>query len=302
MVINKDELIKSPLNYTGGKFKLLPQILPLFPDNINTFIDLFAGGLDVSLNVKANKIIANDIVSEVMELMEYLINNKYEDIIKEVTSIIREYNLSETNINGYAYYNTTSNKGVGNFNKKSYLKLRDKYNKGRRNPMFFYTMIIFSFNNMIRFNNEHNFNVAVNKRDFNNNLRMKLKKMLDKNIKNIRFFNRSFEDLKIDTLNSNDFVYADPPYLITTANYNENDGWNEELEYKLLDKLNYLNKKGIKFALSNVLEHKGKSNDILKEWSKTYNIHYLNHNYGNCNYQTKDKSKNSSVEVLITNY
>ena len=27
----KDEIIQSPLNYTGGKFKLLPQILPLFP-------------------------------------------------------------------------------------------------------------------------------------------------------------------------------------------------------------------------------------------------------------------------------
>ena len=30
------ELIKSCWNYTGGKYKLLPQILPLFPDNINT--------------------------------------------------------------------------------------------------------------------------------------------------------------------------------------------------------------------------------------------------------------------------
>ena len=31
------ELIQSPLNYTGGKFKLLPQILPLFPENIDIF-------------------------------------------------------------------------------------------------------------------------------------------------------------------------------------------------------------------------------------------------------------------------
>ena len=54
--------------------------------------------------------------------------------------------------------------------------------------------------------------------------------------------------------------------------------------------------------MSNVLEHKGKSNDILKEWSKKYNIHYLNNTYGNCNYHTKDKSKDSTIEVLITNY
>lgn len=38
------EFIKSPLNYTGGKFKLLPQLLDVFPKDIETFVDLFAGG------------------------------------------------------------------------------------------------------------------------------------------------------------------------------------------------------------------------------------------------------------------
>ena len=57
MKFKKEELIKSPLNYVGGKYKLLPQILPLFPDNINTFVDLFGGGFNVGINVKANKII-----------------------------------------------------------------------------------------------------------------------------------------------------------------------------------------------------------------------------------------------------
>ena len=31
MILIKQEYIKSPLNYVGGKYKLLPQILPLFP-------------------------------------------------------------------------------------------------------------------------------------------------------------------------------------------------------------------------------------------------------------------------------
>ena len=37
-------MIQSPLNYTGGKYKLLPQILPLFPKDIDVFVDLFCGG------------------------------------------------------------------------------------------------------------------------------------------------------------------------------------------------------------------------------------------------------------------
>ena len=67
----------------------------------------------------------------------------------------------------------------------------------------------------------------------------------------------------------------------------------------LLDYLDRVNQRGIKFALSNVFEHKGKSNEILKEWSKKYNVKYLNHDYSNSSYNTK---KGKSEEVLITNY
>ncbi len=47
--------IASPMNYIGGKYKILPQILPLFPDNIGTFVDLFCGGCNVGINVSAKK-------------------------------------------------------------------------------------------------------------------------------------------------------------------------------------------------------------------------------------------------------
>lgn len=42
--LKKQTYIKSPLNYIGGKYRLLKQILPLFPANIDTFVDLFSGG------------------------------------------------------------------------------------------------------------------------------------------------------------------------------------------------------------------------------------------------------------------
>ena len=32
--------LKSPLNYTGGKYKLLKQIVPMFPSNVEIFVDL----------------------------------------------------------------------------------------------------------------------------------------------------------------------------------------------------------------------------------------------------------------------
>lgn len=110
-------------------------------------------------------------------------------------------------------------------------------------------------------------------------------------------------------MNENDFVYADPPYLITTGTYNDGrrgfTGWSEKEEYKLLEILDDLHQKNIKFALSNVLEHKGKSNDILKKWTENnpnYKINYIDFDYSNANYQTLNRDKNASIEVLITNY
>ena len=302
MDFKKEELVKSPLNYTGGKFKLLPQILPLFPNKIDTFIDLFGGGFNVGINVKANQVIYNDIEEHIVELLNYFKNNEGNVIIKQIDSLIDEYGLTRTDKYGYEYYGCNSSEGVSRINKKPYLKLREDYNKNKT-PLLFFTTIIFAFSNQIRFNSKGEFNVSVNKRDFNNNIKNNLIRFLNK-MKEIEvfFYNEDFTKLKINTLSQNDFVYCDPPYLITCANYNENGGWDESRENELLNLLDSLNYKGVKFALSNVIENKGKTNNILKEWAKDYNIHYLNNSYGNCNYHTKDKSNNSTIEVLITNY
>lgn len=283
MQFNEEDLIKSPLNYTGGKFKLLPQILPLFPNDIRSFVDLFCGGCNVGLNVNAKKVFCNDYMKQIIDMYSYIKNNDYESVISYVKNTIEEYNLSKTNKDGY-------------------LGLRNKYNK-ERNPIDLFVLTCYSFNYSIRFNQSGEFNIAFGKdrSSFNESIESRLRSFSDKS-KNITFSNFSFEDMKIDKLSSEDFIYADPPYLITVANYNEQGGWNEELELKLLEKLDKASEKGIKFALSNVLEHKGKENTILKEWAKKYNIHYLDYDYSNCNYQTKDKTKGNSVEVLITNY
>ena len=63
-----------------------------------------------------------------------------------------------------------------------------------------------------------------------------------------------------------------------------------------------LDNQGVRFAMSNVFENKGNVNKELIEWSKKYKVHYISNTYNNSNYQSKDKGKNTTVEVLITNY
>ena len=284
--------IKSPMNYTGGKYKLLPQILPFFPTAINTFVDLFTGGGNIAVNVNANKIIANDNETHVIDIYKAFQNgyDSVEGIINAIESYIAKYNLSIDNTEGFN-------------------KLRNDYNSNPFKSNYItstvlYVLICYSFNHQFRFNSKGEFNMPFgkNRSQWNDTMKKNLinfhKAITEKNI---IFTNKDFNELKIDKLSSNDFVYCDPPYLITCATYNEKDGWNENSERKLLELLDKLNSQSVKFALSNVLFSKGKTNDILIEWSQKYNVHHLDYTYQNCNYHTKDKESKPD-EVLITNY
>lgn len=303
------ELIQSPLNYTGGKFKLLPQILPLFPANIDIFVDLFCGGANVGVNVKSNKTILND-TNDNLTLLFSMFKNLGDDFLPLIDEIIEKYQLSQSSKYGYDYYNCDSNTGLAPYNKDKFLKLREDFNNskdiGYYHYAMLYTLILYSFNNQIRFNSNGHFNLPVGKRDYNEKMKQKLQKFIDRlKGKDYKFSNLDFRDFDISTLNTNSFVYADPPYLITCATYNEQGGWNETDERDLLDFLNDLNRNNIKFALSNVLRSKGKENSILIDWtqrnSDKYKVINLNYSYNNSNYQTKNKNE-ITEEVLIINY
>lgn len=280
------EYIKSPLNYTGGKFKLLPQLLEIFPEDIDTFVDLFAGGGNVSVNVNAKHIVYNDFLWQVPEMLEEFKRCGAKKCVERIDEYITHYELSKENKGGY-------------------LRLRKLYNSGKpMDPIMLYTLICYSFNNQIRFNGKQEYNMPFGKdrSSFNPALREKFINFVGRLQEiDISFFSKDFRAVKVENLRGNDFVYCDPPYLITVASYNENGGWGERDEQDLLNKLDNINEAGVKFGLSNVLESKGRSNDILKDWAKKYRVNYLDHTYSNCSYHKKDK-QSKDVEVLITNY
>jgi len=273
-------------------------------------VDLFCGGCNVGINIKSNKVIYNDLNRHLLYLY-----NTFKNLDKAITfelifKIIDEYKLSLVSQNGYDYYGCESSKGVGDYNREHFLKLRDDFNHNKNEDYYYYLMlyviIVYAFNNQIRFNANGEYNLPVGKRDFNSKMQMKLSDFIDRiQSQDCKFTCQDFREFDIEILHSNDFVYVDPPYLITCASYNEQEGWTEKDEKDLLVFLEKINEKGIRFALSNVLRSKGKENNILIDWLQKNNdkfvIHSLNFNYSNSNYHTKDKTS-SSEEVLITNY
>ena len=80
------------------------------------------------------------------------------------------------------------------------------------------------------------YNLPVGKRDFNTKMQAKLDEFIDRiQSQDCNFTCQDFRDFDTSKLNQNDFVYVDPPYLITCASYNEQDGWTEKDEKDLAE-------------------------------------------------------------------
>lgn len=288
--MNITAYLKNPFNYTGAKYKLLPQLLPLFPPNIDTFVDLFGGSAEVGINVNAKYVVYNDKSEALVNILNCLDDN----FVDEVKQIISMYGLSKTNKDGF-------------------LKLRAVYNANfqtmskRERAITIYCLLTHAFNYQLAFNSKGEYNTpsGYNRSWFTPQLEEKLKLYINaiKN-KTIRFKHNDFHNINLSAVNDKYFFYADPPYLVTVGAY-ERDyfcKWSEDYERELLNTLDILSNKGCQFALSNVLTHKGKTNEILSEWCKRYNVYHLVKDYKNCNYQTNVRENKESDEVLITNY
>ncbi len=234
------------------------------------------------------------------ELGKYANNPK--QLIEELYNIIDYYGLScsyrEINVPNELkkkYVKTYYSK----YNKDAYLRMRKDYNENKDNVLLLYLLLVYGFNHMIRFNSKGDFNLPVGNVDFNKNVYTALVNYLEfrKNNETI-FKNTDYKQfLNNIEFKENDYVFLDPPYLISMSEYNKL--WNDKKEIELCTFLDELDEKGIKFGITNLIKHKGKENRTFIEWSKKYNVYNINSNYISFNDNT---IKNNSKEIFVTNY
>ncbi len=295
-------MIRSPFFYVGDKYKLMPQLLNYFPKKINTYYEPFLGGGSSFLYVKAEKYKLNDISSEMIDLHKFFVeNNKKKDqFYKTLVKKAREYNLT-VSCEGDKVPQDIKDKYAktyyAKYNKESYLKLRKDYND-KKEILLLYLLLIYGFNHMIRFNKKNLFNLPVGNVDFNYNVKKAIYNYLDiTSDKKIKYFKKDYKSfIKSMNFKQSDFIYLDPPYLITNSEYNKL--WSEEEEIELYKLLDDLDAKGIKFGLSNILIHKGIKNNILDKWKDKYIVKVVKSNYISFN----DNSKKYSEEIYVTNF
>lgn len=303
-----DELVdkkyyESPIFYMGNKYKLLKQIVPLFPKECNIFVDLFGGSGVVSMNYKGKeKTIYNEFNPNIYELVNLFINNTYEELDKEIQAIVDKYNLV-TGKKRNMFSSEEEFLADTNAKKARYNQFRSDYNFSQDKQMIeLYVLSIFSCNHLIRFNKNDEFNASFGSNgNYNDNLKRKVKNGCNL-LNGIETQLGDALTFDFSELTENDFVYCDPPYTNTEAVYNEKmayGGWTEESDEKLFKILEELNSRNIKWALSNVFINRGKENIHLQDWcnKNKWNVFHLDRNY---NPFSRGNSNND--EVLITNY
>ncbi|BAH18704.1 DNA adenine methylase [Macrococcoides caseolyticum] len=301
--ITKQKGIRSPLFYVGDKYKLMPQLTELFPKEISKFYDVFCGGGSASMNTSAQTFHLNDIDPKVMEIHYFLQkhSNRIEDFIFDMRFLINEYGLSHSEMGKNQVIQELKKEHkktyFSKYNKESYIRLREFYNQNQHRTDILYLLLIYGFNHMIRFNKKGEFNLPVGNVDWNSNVSKALNNYAQWSLNNeITLTNLDFEEVLNREFSVNDFIYLDPPYLISSSEYNKN--WNQENEKRLYDILDKLEEKGVKWGLSNIVtDHHGNHNTILENWMKKYQVYKIHSNY----ISRFDNTIKDTNDVYVTN-
>ena len=136
-------LAQPPFNYTGSKYRLLPQLMPMFDYSRPTLVDLFTGGGSGWCNLAPyfERVIANDIIRNLIEAQQALLDG--DAIISETKALC-----------------------VAKDDKPGYHRLRDDYNVAPTAAKYF-ALSLCCNNNMARFNTSFKFNQTFGRRTWN---------------------------------------------------------------------------------------------------------------------------------------
>ncbi|WP_096273379.1 DNA adenine methylase [Paucisalibacillus globulus] len=279
--MSKNTILSPVLKWVGGKRQLLHEIIPLIPLNASTYVEPFVGGGAVLFEYQPNKAIINDFNEELInvynvikdspdELVELLITHKEnnnQEYFYEIRALDRQENYIDnlSNVERAAriiYLNKTCYNGL--FRVNSAGQFNTPFGK-YKNPNIVNRPVIYAMSNYF-------------------------------NEKNIKIMNTDYKGA-LKNLRKGAFVYFDPPYLpVSTSSsftgYTEN-GFTLEQQIELKEQCDNLNRRGIKFLLSN------SDHPIIRDLYKDYNIKTIKAKRA---INSKANKRGEINEVLVYNY
>jgi adenine-specific DNA-methyltransferase len=253
-----------PLNYMGGKSPIIDFIKPQLHGR-NKFVDLMGGGFNVGINtVGFNMVIYNDINFAVANILQMFKQEDTSLLLTFIEKTIKKYGLVKCG-------------------KDAYTEIREDYNRKYRDKRkaywYLYVVILYGFQQQLRFNSSYEVNNPVGESGYSDSVKEKIVSF-SRRLKemNTEFHIGDYQEID-DLIDADTLVYVDPPYLITLGSYNDGKrgfrGWNAQEEVRLLSYLDALLARGCKVIISNVLEYKALRNNYLCEWIEKHHVEII---------------------------
>ena len=273
---------KSFLKWVGGKHKLLNNILPRFPKNINNYHEIFLGGGSVLLGVLSQRDISNSINGNIYayDLNESLINcfqqvkNNPTQLINTLGTIVNEFISIEVNTFKQRGKPTINNTNYKSSREHYYYWIRNKFNNSQKNTLENACYFIFlnktGYGGMYRESSTGEFNIPYGKKKakniptiYNRDNIINISRL----IQQVHFIHSDFTD-SLTNVEENDFVYLDPPYVpIKKDSFTSYTGtpFDKETHINLFNQVKNLKN----FVMSNSNE------ELVRTSFQNFNIYYI---------------------------
>lgn len=279
--MTKNLLLAPVLKWVGGKRQLLNEILPLIPNKISTYVEPFVGGGALIFSLQPGKAIINDSNEELINVYR-VIKDKPDKLIE----LLHSYELR--NNEDFFYQVRAVDR-----DKAEYVNLTELERAAR---------IIYlnktCYNGLFRVNMAGEFNTPYGNYKKPNIVNQTVIKALSNyfNKYDVRLICGDYK-AALTGLRKGSFVYLDPPYmpLSATSSYTgyTAEGFGLAQQDELKEQCDILNKKGIRFLLSN------SSHPYIHDLYNEYDIKIVSARRA---INSKGNKRGEIDEVLIKNY
>lgn len=276
--MNKNKLIAPFLKWVGGKRQLMPIITELMPKKFTNYYEPFVGGGAVLFHTQPKNAVINDLNENLINVYKTIKNNP-EELIADLKT---HKNESEYFYDIRILDRTVDFENLSDIKKASRVIYLNKT----------------CYNGLYRVNNSGEFNSPFgrykNPNIINDITIRAVSKYFNKN--KIQILNTDYEKVLEDP-EKGSFVYFDPPYHPVSKSSNFTGyiqgGFDMYEQIRLRDLCVKLDKKGIKFMLSN------SAVPLIEDIYKEFNITYVK---ANRSINSNGKKRGEVDEVIIRNY
>ena len=277
--MKNDELVMPVVKWVGGKRQLLTEIDKYIPSHFSTYYEPFLGGGAVFFNLQSQKAVVNDINEELINLYQVIKDNVEElivDLKKHKNGPDYFYSIRELDRDIEVYEKLTP---VERASRIHYL------NKT-------------CYNGLFRVNSQGQFNVPFGRYKKPNIVNETTLRAVSNyfNSAKITFKCCDFEEA-LKGARKGSFIYFDPPYdpVSDTSSFTGYDkgGFDRQEQIRLKKLCDKLNRRGIKFLLSN------SETEFILDLYRDYNIETVQ---AKRSINSKGNKRGEVNEVLVMNY